>query len=248
MSMLFETSILSLPGGREENEDTAAWRASAGGGLWALADGLGGHGGGARASQIAVEELLRADPAALDASEVQARLQRAQDAVLAGQQQIEFRKMHTTAVVLVADASRAAWGHVGDSRLYFFRNRLVAEQTRDHSYLMTKVDAGDLQMADLRFHEDRSQLLASLGSAGPLRCSVRPEPLELAAGDAFLLASDGWWELVLETEMEIELAKADSAEAWLRGMHRRLLERAGDGHDNYSAVGVLVHDGGEQRR
>jgi serine/threonine protein phosphatase PrpC len=246
MSMVFETSILSLPGDREENEDAAAWRACEGGGLWALADGLGGHGGGARASRIAVDELLRGDPAVLDASEVQGRLQRAQDAVLAGQQQVEFRKMHTTAVVLVAGGARAVWGHVGDSRLYLFRGGLVAEQTRDHSYLMTKVEAGDLQMADLRFHEDRSQLLASLGSAGPLRSTVRPEPLELAAGDAFLLASDGWWELILETEMEIELAKAESADAWLRGMHQRLLERAGAGHDNYSAIGVLVHGGGER--
>ncbi|MBN9662848.1 MAG: serine/threonine-protein phosphatase [Acidobacteria bacterium] len=245
--MLFETSILSRPGGREINEDAANWRACAPqAALWALADGLGGHGGGEVASQRAVETLLAAAPAA-DPAWIAERLQSAHERIVAGQNEtFELRQMHTTAVLLAAVGDQTVWGHCGDSRLYFFRGGQLAEQTIDHSYVQTKVEAGDLQPRDIRFHEDRNRLLGSLGMAGAVRVTVRPEPLVLQAGDAFLLASDGFWELVLETEMEVELAKARSAESWIAGMHTRLLGRAEGEHDNYTAVAVWVHAGGEQ--
>ncbi|WP_321475156.1 protein phosphatase 2C domain-containing protein [uncultured Paludibaculum sp.] len=246
--MLFETSILSRPGGREVNEDAAHWRAVApGSAIWVLADGLGGHGGGEAASQRAAEELLALDPPAADPAWIADRIQSTHERIVAGQQEsLELRHMHTTAVLLAAVGGQAAWGHCGDSRLYFFRDGRLVEQTIDHSYVQTKVDAGDLRPQDIRFHEDRNRLLASLGASGAVRTTVRPEPLPLQPGDAFLLASDGFWELVLETEMEVELAKASSAKGWIGGMLNRLLARAEGEYDNYTAVAVWVHDGGEQ--
>ncbi|QOY89281.1 PP2C family protein-serine/threonine phosphatase [Paludibaculum fermentans] len=245
--MLFETSILSRPGGREVNEDAANWRACApDSAIWVLADGLGGHGGGEVASQRAVETLLAADPAA-EPAWIADRIQAAHERIVAGQNEtFELRNMHTTAVLLAAVGERAVWGHCGDSRLYLFRGGQLVEQTIDHSYVQTKVDAGDLQPREIRFHEDRNRLLASLGMSGGVRVTVRPEPLALQPGDAFLLASDGFWELVLETEMEVELAKAPSAESWIAGMHTRLMSRAEGEYDNYTAVAVWVHAGGEQ--
>lgn len=245
--MEFETAILSLPGGREANEDAADWRAVAPGtAVWVLADGLGGHGGGETAARLAVEELLSSVDARPDAGWIADRLQAAHQRVVTGQSSsLELRRMHTTAVVLAAAADLAQWGHCGDSRLYFFRDGRLVEQTIDHSYVQTKVDAGDLSPKDIRFHEDRNRLLASLGSATPPRTSTRPEPLALRPGDAFLLASDGFWELVLEMEMEVELAKASSPESWLSGMQRRLLARAEGEYDNYTAVAVWIHGSGE---
>lgn len=245
--MLFETSILTRPGGREVNEDAADWRACAhDAAVWVVADGLGGHGGGEVASRRAVDELLSVEPVA-EPAWIADRIQSAHERILAGQNEaFELRHMHTTVVLLAAVGDLAVWGHCGDSRLYFFRDGQLAAQTVDHSYVQTKVEAGDLQPRDIRFHEDRNRLLASLGMAGAVRLTVRPEPLALQAGDAFLLVTDGFWELVLETEMEVELAKARSAESWIAGMHTRLMSRAEGEHDNYTAIAVWVHRGGEQ--
>lgn len=250
MTALFETAILSRTGGRAVNEDAAGWRAVApDAALWVLADGLGGHGGGETAAQLAVEELLASGTPEMEPAWLTARLEAANQRVLDGQNgRPELRRMHTTAVLLAAAGGRALWGHSGDSRLYFFRGGRVVEQTVDHSYVQTKVDAGDLKPQEIRFHEDRNRLLASLGSTGPLRSSARAEAVPLEPGDAFLLASDGFWELVLETEMEVEFAKAASADAWLAGMEKRLLERAEGEHDNYTAVAAWIHDGGERVR
>jgi len=57
---------------------------------------------------------------------------------------------------------------------------------------------------------------------------------------SFLLCSDGFWEYVTETEMEIEIAKSDTPEKWLNGMERRILTKAEPEHDNYSAIAVFV--------
>ena len=58
--------------------------------------------------------------------------------------------------------------------------------------------------------------------------------------DAFLLCTDGFWEYVLETEMETDLATSHSPDQWLEQMVRRLLACAPSNHDNYTATGIYV--------
>jgi len=115
-------------------------------------------------------------------------------------------------------------------------------QTRDHSVPQALVDAGALQPDMIRNHPDRNQLLRSLGSPGPLHPTLLGHPVALAAGDAFLLCSDGFWEYVLEAEMEQELAEASNPQTWLSRMEARLLWRAPAWHDNYTAIVVLVNE------
>jgi serine/threonine protein phosphatase PrpC len=205
-----------------------------------LADGLGGHGGGELAAHLAVQAALAcfrgeagAKPGAL--------LEAAQREILRNQMLHPMQsQMRTTAVVLVAENGHVEWAHVGDSRLYLFRAGRVVWQTKDHSVPQSLVNAGELDPGQIRFHEDRSRLVRSLGAEGAARPAVLDQAEATLPGDAFLLASDGFWEWVTEGEMEAELARAGTAEGWLAAMCARLRARASPDHDNYSAIAVFV--------
>lgn len=243
MGLRFGTSVLTDRGGRSENQDAADYRAFAGLTCWVLADGLGGHGGGETAARLAVETVLATVEAAPACTpETLARcLEAANTAVCDGQaRDLALAEMRTTVVVLIADERQALWAHVGDTRLYSLSAGRIRFQTKDHSVPQAMSNAGEITPAQIRFHEDRNRLLRSLGNRENFRPAIHPAPQPLASGDAFLLATDGFWEYVNETEMEIEFAKAVTVEDWLKRMELRLRSRASGDHDNYSALAVIV--------
>jgi len=241
--IMFETATLSSPGGRADNEDAVGYRLAKGSGCWALADGLGGHRGGAVASRLAVEATV----ASFEENPLMAHvalnmhLFRANRAVLERQSaEPELTRMRTTMVMLIASAEAAMWAHAGDSRLYWLRDGKIQEQTRDDSVPQRLVDAGEISAEQIRHHEDRSRLLNSLGTREDVVASNRRMPGAPQPNDAFLLASDGFWECVTESEMEHDFKGAASSEAWIEKMEARVKERAAADHDNYSAIAVRV--------
>jgi serine/threonine protein phosphatase PrpC len=236
--------MICSAGGRAYNEDHCNFLMTDGAGCWVLADGLGGHGGGATAAQLAVDTVLECFSAApeVSAAAMEAYLAAANQAIVDRQASDPvLLRMASTVVVLLSDFRRALWGHIGDSRLYHFRKGAVAGQTRDHSVAQSLADSGEITAAQIRFHPDRSSLRRSLGKADQAQPTVAAA-VAVEPGDAFLLASDGFWEYVTETEMEVELSKALTPGDWLRTMEIRLRARAGAGaeNDNYSAVAVLA--------
>ncbi|MEZ5351877.1 MAG: protein phosphatase 2C domain-containing protein [Bryobacteraceae bacterium] len=246
MSLRFDTAVFSEPGHREVNQDWAGFAEADGFACWALADGLGGHGGGELAAHIAVDAVVArftgqpGDPAPL--------LSAAQQAVLDGQKANPMQaQMRTTIVVLVAGEGGARWIHCGDSRLYLFRGGRVHHQTLDHSVPQSLVEAGKIGPTQIRNHEDRGRLLHSLGTAGSSAAAGwTPDiggPVLLAPTDAFLLTSDGFWEWVTEIEMEAELAKATSAQAWLDGMRARIPPATPENdRDNATAIAIMINE------
>lgn len=103
-----------------------------------------------------------------------------------------------------------------------------------------------MRQEDIRGNEDRSQLLKVLGAESTLNIKKRYQPIDIRTGDAFLICSDGFWEYVFETEMEMDLLKSDSAEIWLKYMLKRHILRAENKGDNYTAICGIIHlDGGE---
>ncbi len=239
--MQFETATLSSAGGRENNEDCCGHALIGAAGCWVLCDGLGGHRGGEIASKTAVEAALasfRANPS-VTAEALAAHVDRAHQAVV--EKQIvdpELTGMRTTLVLLVASGEAARWIHVGDSRLYWFRDGKIHEQTRDHSVPQRLAEAGEIRADQIRFHEDRSRLLRSLGAKQDPGAAAGAMPGPPEPGDAFLLASDGFWEWVLETEMEASLAASKHSKQWLERMEAQLRQRATGEFDNYSAIAV----------
>ncbi len=242
----FDTEMISQPGGRANNEDRCDSLIDGGAGCWVVADGLGGHAGGETAAQLAVDTILgsfQEKPEATLAT-LESAFQAANNAVLKGQESDpRLLGMRTAAAALLASPELAACAHVGDCRVYHLRGGKVTFQTRDHSVPQALCNAGEISSKELRHHPDRSRLLRSLGSeeqSKPTLCDEIPAPW---AGDAFLLASDGFWEWVTETEMEIDLAKSASPRDWLRLLTSRLRDRASADHDNYTAIAVWVRQG-----
>ncbi|MCB2263694.1 MAG: serine/threonine-protein phosphatase [Candidatus Thiosymbion ectosymbiont of Robbea hypermnestra] len=249
MTALVLTSFaISHPGGRSQNEDS--WRrviSPARSALcWIVADGLGGHEGGEEASRLAVESAMKSfqEYPSVTEAEIERHVLSADEAIRRRKAVApQFSAMLTTLVILVSDGATALWAHVGDSRLYQFRKGRCLLRTRDHSVPQVMATAGDIPESAIRHHEDRSRLLRSLGGPEPARVEVAESPRTLVPGDAFLLCTDGFWEYVLETEMEADLAKSAGPDEWLETMVvDRLLRRAPPQHDNLTAVAVFVRE------
>lgn len=236
-------------GARDHNEDDL--RVGQGGDLgWVvLSDGAGGHSRGDEASrlvvttvdeqvqQTAVVEGLSAQRLARAIEQAHARLN-ADQAHLRGR-----HRMHATVVALCLDRVRgeAVWAHVGDSRLYLLRDGVVTALTRDDSLVQQMVDAGFLTAEAARHHPRKNQLLCALGGAEPIEVHVSGVALPVKAGDAFLLCSDGWWDVVTPDAIARTHQHAVDAADWLQRMRSLILEAGEPNQDNYSAVAVLVN-------
>lgn len=235
-------------GARQRNEDACGhwgWSGldSSGPVCCVLADGAGGHGGGDVASRTAVAAVLDAFAAhpACDPDRVREIIDLSNRAVVTGQpQSIATQDMRSTLVVWLCDLERAtaAWGHTGDSRLYCFRQGRLLARTRDHSLYQSMVDAGIAEPAEMRGNPQRNVLVASLGSLDDFVADVPVASFPLQAGDAFLICSDGFWEPLLETEMEAALQRSADPQAWADDLEQSILRQARPGQDNFSALTV----------
>ncbi len=233
------TAIYTDQGGRGENEDTARiLRRSPKELCLVVADGLGGHGGGKTASFTAARTICGAWQGESTPEALTALVHGAHDAVRDAQARQDASMMSTVAM-LVLSGNRAAWAHVGDTRLYRFENGRLAFQTRDHSASQVAVMLGNITADQIRFHEDRNRILRALGQEEAPKVEV--DSLTMAPGrHAFLLCTDGFWEYVLEAEMEEDLRAAANPEDWLARMCARLRGKTPPDHDNNTAAAVWL--------
>ncbi|HWP94939.1 MAG TPA: PP2C family serine/threonine-protein phosphatase [Gammaproteobacteria bacterium] len=242
-----QSAAFSERGARAENEDRLGWLSGEGWGYWALADGLGGYRGGSRAAQLAVtaalDVLARGGGVPLDEAlcaalhEADALIKRTQAAAP------EWTEMRSTLVLLGVRADAAAWAHAGDSRLYHFRGGRLRWRTRDHSAVQLLVSAGELPEEAIASHPDRSRLVSCLGAAGDPLVSVQRLADPVAAGDAFLLCSDGVWEHFTDGQLETLLALASDPVTFLQRLTAEVRAAATAEQDNYSAIAVFVGEG-----
>ncbi len=236
-----KTAILSKAGGRKHNEDYCSYLEKSGYGCYILADGLGGHRGGAYASRIIVESVLEAFSAnpGFTRELLKNYLENARNSFLDAQNQDgSLKNMKATVVIVLSDFQKGYWAHIGDSRLYFFREGKLQAQTSDHSVPGHMFKIGDISYEQIRFHEDRNRLTRAFDGGEISRFEFATKAASLNGGDAILLCTDGFWEYVLEKEMQSDLVRANNPETWLIMMEKRLLSRAEKGHDNYSAVAI----------
>ncbi|MEO8767165.1 MAG: protein phosphatase 2C domain-containing protein [Nitrosospira sp.] len=245
--MQLEIIVMSKAGGRAVNEDACGFWTTPEACFCALSDGLGGHYGGDVASKLAVQHALDRFREAPECSTraVEGSLQAANFAIMNEQQRdVRLKHMRATAVILSIDTKNcvAIWGHIGDSRLYCFRQGRIVKQTRDHSVLQSMVDAGYLQPKELRTSPNRSKLLAALGNEEQFNADILSAAFPLLPGDVFLLCTDGLWEYVEEEDMERTLGAAISASDWLKALERQVLALGHKGQDNYSAIAVWCSD------
>lgn len=245
--MQLEILTLSKPGGRLVNEDAC--------GIWSsdlacfcvLSDGAGGHGGGDVASKLVVKQALewfRTHPVC-SSETIAAAILSANESIIEEQSRdSRLTDMRATALVLAIDTWHdvACWGHLGDSRLYCFRQNRIIAQTLDHSVVQSMVDAGYMKAQDLRAAPERSRLLAALGDEDNFEPRIESIGFALQDRDIFLLCTDGFWEYLEEHEMEDMLAASDSCEHWLKSMEDLIIARGSVTQDNYTAIVIECKD------
>jgi protein phosphatase len=189
---------------RSSNQDSCGdftgpqgWR------LLVVADGMGGHQGGATASSLAVEAIRdvfgrsQSPPMAMLREAFEAANRRIYETA---SQNLALQGMGTTAVVLLLDGTEAAWvAHVGDSRAYRLRANRLEPLTKDHSVVVQLMETKGLTREEAEQSPNSHVLLRAIGVEPEVEADVKPVPLEL--GDRFLLCSDGLWGEVPDVEI-----------------------------------------------
>lgn len=214
----FDLAVLSDVGtDRPDNEDSSGLLIeSETSAIFAIADGVGGYGGGEVASAMAVEITLngwRESPASWGPAK---RLQRA---VQAANIEIhnralavpELRRMASTLTAAVVVSGTLYVTHVGDCRLYLVRNRSIDQLTKDHTVVGERVRLGLMTAARARQHPDRSALNRCLGHE--LIVSIDRITMPLRQKDRLILCSDGLYNVLHDREIESLTRGLDAASA-----------------------------------
>ena len=234
-------SQLSNIGRRKVNEDSIGVYKGPKAHAFILCDGLGGHGMGDKASSLVRDVFINQFQNMQDCSNIlPSTFMAAQDILMCEQiRQKAQSKMKTTAVALVVDEDKAYIGHVGDSRLYIFRNNKVMKRTLDHSIPQMLVASKEIKESDIRNHPDRSMLVKVMGIEWEKPLFELMKPIPLRKCQAFLLCSDGFWELINEDEMCKCLEKAVNVDHWLQMMNDIVQSNGINVNmDNNSAIAV----------
>lgn len=246
--MRYAVAFHSLRGTRASNQDRVAYVERGNAVLMVLADGLGGHAGGALAAEILVHVAKRAFQA------VRQPLITEPSAFLGLVTMQAHRAMHatgakhnppiqprTTCVLCLVQHGYAYWAHVGDSRLYHFRNGALLTRTLDDTSVEQLRTGGVLSEEEMLTHPGKSVLLRCLGAA-ELPAINFGEERALHRGDVLLACSDGLWEAFSPEEM-LPYLRRSSIEEGLEQMLFDAEDRKTKGSDNITAVALRWEDG-----
>ncbi|HET9821553.1 MAG TPA: PP2C family serine/threonine-protein phosphatase [Burkholderiaceae bacterium] len=237
--MRFSVYQVSRKGGREKNEDRMGYCYTRDAGLFALADGMGGHPEGEVASQLALQTM-----AALFQRDAKPKLadplRFLHDAIMAGHHQLlryatEKALMdtpRTTIVACVLQGNTAFWAHCGDSRLYLVRGGKLIARTRDHSYSELQDTLSQVVPMPERFN--RNVLFTCLGSPGKPVVDTAG-PFLVQTGDRILLCSDGLWGSVSDAEIATQLTERPISDA-VPELVEQALRNAGPKSDNVTVI------------
>ncbi len=230
---------------RKANEDHLGFENGPYGPLFVVCDGMGGHAGGAAASELAVKcigEFIAAYtddnvPVAIHNAIIFANEQILQTAA----QNPDLAGMGTTATVLLVRTDGIYFGHIGDSRIYLLSDGKLHRLTKDHSFVQTLVDSGAITDAEAESHPRKNEIMRALGVTAAAQPAVISSPVQPKPGDIFMLCTDGLCGLVTDAEMERLL---NSQAKQLDAACQTLINAAktAGGHDNITVqlVGVTA--------
>ncbi len=227
---------------RSNNQDSGY----AGRHLFVVADGMGGHAGGDVASAIAAKRIADADaeyPSARDAEFALQQALVAANSMLAETvfEHSELTGMGTTVSGILRVGNQLALAHIGDSRVYRFRDGELTQITADHTFVQRLVDSGRITAEEAAVHPRRSVLMRVLGDvdAAP---EIDTAIFDTKPGDRWMLCSDGLSSYVADDKMAAILAAVRTAQ----GAADRLVKESLDhgAPDNVTVVLVDIDDSG----
>lgn len=235
---------------RPHNEDSV--HADPAVGVVILADGMGGYNAGEVASGMAttllgsmLEEAFAAQPAYTDVggrryAEIALEREVAitnQSIFNAAQSQPQYAGMGTTLVAAVFHDDAVTVAHIGDSRMYRFRNGKLSQVTKDHSLLQEQIDSGMITPEQARHSQNKNLVTRALGVDASVETEIHEYPVQ--ADDIYLLCSDGLNDMVEDEEIAMTL---EALGANLQLCASQLVQMANDngGRDNVSVILVRV--------
>ncbi len=232
---------------REHNED--GWFVDIEGGVFAVADGMGGHAAGEVAAQIAIDtvrdvllgendpdetvlHVVVENPEAVLLERLRYCMNQASIRIrMEADMRPSYAGMGTTLVVVQVEDTRAYIAHVGDSRAYRFRDARIQRMTRDHTVVQQEVDAGRLTPELARIVPHKNILTKSVGYHGPVDPDTSTASIK--DGDLYLLCSDGLSD-PLDDSAIAEICRVTHPEDLAQELVDRAL--AAGGEDNVTVV------------
>src|SRR5580692_2361396 len=181
---------------KQVNEDVCAHRETRFGHLCIVCDGMGGHAAGREAAELAVATVLemfeRAPAEAPPGRVLQEAVEEASRRVFDMRtSEVALGRPGATAVAILLHARGTEVVHVGDSRAYLVHAGQIARVTRDHSVVQEQVDRGLVSPDQAAHHPDANRITRALGMAQEVDAELLPQGIAHAAGDTFVLCSDG---------------------------------------------------------
>ncbi|MBR5532873.1 MAG: Stp1/IreP family PP2C-type Ser/Thr phosphatase [Bacteroidales bacterium] len=225
---------------QEDSHDMAALTPN--GDLFVVCDGMGGHVGGKQASSIAVKcitEYIKEEERVNPIEALIAAIKYANVQIYGyAQTHTELRGMGTTVCALLLKDNEAYIAHVGDSRIYLYlgKEKQLHRITKDHSYVQTLVDAGEITDDEAESHPNKNRILRALGIRSDV--TVTAASLTPKNGDVFLICSDGLNGMINDSIIENTLKEDIS----ITEKGEKLIKLALDagGHDNITVELIKI--------
>jgi serine/threonine protein phosphatase PrpC len=177
--------------------------------LIVVADGMGGHTGGAMAAQqvISTAQQIFANfhSGEDNPKKLLTSIVHESHLIITLSSYTSEQEPHSTVVAMLLQKERADWAHVGDSRLYHFRGPKLVQRTRDHSYVEQLFREGKITEEEMERHPNKNILVHCLGAANPPLIDFGGTD-KLEADDTFLLCSDGLWAYFTDEQLGAHLA------------------------------------------
>lgn len=182
---------------RSKNEDSLVVLQNHGMTLAVIADGMGGHLGGQKASNLAIEAIQTAWENVQQAflpveaeNWIQETIAVANETIFNySHENAEFEGMGTTVVLALISSENATIGNIGDSRCYLFANSELSQITEDHSFINFLIKSGEITVEDAEHHPRKNVLTRALGTNEKVEIDLKTIQLENAS--ILLLCSDG---------------------------------------------------------
>ncbi len=223
---------------RFDNEDAIGIQEINGGLLAIVCDGLGGNKAGEVASNLAIETVINdfiEIPNSIDWLEkIRISLSDANKAVYEKSiSNFEYKGMATTAEVLFLKDDSAYWGHVGDSRIYLFKNNKIQKLTKDHSLVQKLLDEGYLTIKEAENHPNKNIIMRAVGEQPDIDIDLSKQKNNNNDQNKYFLCSDGVTAVINDEELQDILRNTD-LEVISDTLYKLIIERGAP--DNFSFI------------